>query len=144
MQQYKYDENWDDWKIGDLIVWEDEYIEMQKIGGLEKAYPIKSKSQGYIYWDDPNGEENMTRETNLLRRIQAEASSSPAIDPGLTLEQINAIIDEQWPEARFAGQGEMTEAEILAEIRQETGEETPSLAEIIARGFDQAEEYDLP
>lgn len=67
----EYDENWEDWKEGDQIAWED-----NKQGEVYTITHINHNA-GYVYWQDQNGEQ-MTRSTNMVRIInhgdQAQAS----------------------------------------------------------------------
>lgn len=55
------DHDWDDWKVGDLVKWDDEPD--------SETFTITSISKyGYVYWNDNHtNEENMTRSTNLVR-----------------------------------------------------------------------------
>ncbi len=71
MSERIFDEDSDDWKVGDWVVLEDE-----RDG--EPVQITHINEWGRVYWME-NGEECMTRATNLLRVRQAQggdASSS--------------------------------------------------------------------
>lgn len=57
-----YDDNWEDWKVGDTIVWCDDKN--------KEDWIITKIDRGYVYWIDNKyefGKENMTRVTSMLR-----------------------------------------------------------------------------
>lgn len=54
-----FDQLWDAWQVGDIIVWADD-----KDG---KIWPIERIKDGYVWWRDDVHGEQMTRDTNLLR-----------------------------------------------------------------------------
>lgn len=73
-QQYQlpYDDNYEDWKAGDKIVWEEEPD--------ATPFAIIRIAHGYVYWHDADdnaacegspctraNHHHMTRETNMLR-----------------------------------------------------------------------------
>lgn len=60
----EFDEEWDNWRPGDVIVWAD--------GKFGKSWPIDRIAHGYVWWTDDEHGEQMTRDTNLLRIKKAE------------------------------------------------------------------------
>jgi len=68
-----FDNKWEEWNAGDLIVWEED-----KQGPMFRIKRINFET-GYVWWDDPNGDlENMTRCTNLLRVSLHDSVPAPA------------------------------------------------------------------
>ena len=61
MSEEIQDEDWEDWKPGDLVIWEEECIYDEE--RREGPFIIDHIAQGYVWFT--NGD--MTRETNLLR-----------------------------------------------------------------------------
>lgn len=59
-----FDESWEEWKPGDIIVWAD--------GKYGKSWPIERIRDGYVWWRDDVHGEQMTRDTNLLRVKKVE------------------------------------------------------------------------
>ena len=62
----QFDEHWDDWKVGDEIVWKDyQDGETFVITGFKTSIHWIGR---YVQWNDPRGGTlQETRDTNLLR-----------------------------------------------------------------------------
>lgn len=110
-----FDQEWEKWRPGDLIVWEDD-----KQGPM---YPIVriNLATGYAWWDDPaGGPENMTRCTNLLRVTmhsgagEQEARHAQWIKDGLAMEGIDKGL--QWAKEALEANWEEVTGKSLSRI----------------------------
>lgn len=60
------DENWDDWKPGDLIVWDEELLNIMH---LAPFVLLEKDEHGRVFWKEEGDEVYMTRATNMKRLL---------------------------------------------------------------------------
>lgn len=73
---YEGDTEYDEWNPGDTLVWDDD-SECEGPVVITRMW----KQEQYVFWETPEGEERMTRSSNMIR-IKAGVLS---------------IIDNRWP-----------------------------------------------